>query len=174
MKNLIKGASIYLRKLKASDASERYCKWLNDPEVNEYLETRKATIEDLKSYIEEKNKDEDCWFYGIFDLENDIHIGNIKLELINVNEKDSKLGILIGEKVYWNKGIGTEATRLLVKYAFDQLKMNRIHLGVISANKSAIKVYQKVGFTIKERILNCVEHKGIIYNNIIMEIKKGE
>ncbi len=171
--NTIKGKKIYLRKLNISDASEVYCRWLNDSEVNKYLETRKATIEELKNYIKQKNKKINCRLFGIFDINNDKHIGNIKLEPIDFFEKKAKLGIMIGEKSYRNKGIGTEATKLLNDFAFNQLKLNCIYLGVIPENKSAIRIYEKVGFEIKEINPKVIDHNGVMYDEIVMEIKKG-
>ena len=96
--NKILGERIYLRKLTSKDASLDYCRWLNDAEVNKYLETRETTIEDLKQYIKEKNASKNCLFVGIFLKKSDKHIGNIKLEPIDFDKKIATVGILVGEK----------------------------------------------------------------------------
>jgi len=83
----INGNRIYLRKLDEKDATQEYCDWLNDPEVNKYLETREATIKGLRQYIKDKNKDPNCLFLGIFLKENEKHIGNIKLEPVDFKNK---------------------------------------------------------------------------------------
>lgn len=44
----IKGKRIYLRPLKISDASQRYCSWINNQEINRYLDSKKITIEKLE------------------------------------------------------------------------------------------------------------------------------
>lgn len=62
----IEGKRIYLRKLDEKDATQKYCSWLNDPEVNKYLETREATIEELRQYIKDKNKNPNCLFLEFF------------------------------------------------------------------------------------------------------------
>ena len=166
---MIIGKKIYLRKLNIEDASIRYCNWLNDPEVNKYLETRKVTIEELRVYIKEKNEKNNCLLFGIFDKNKNEHIGNIKIEAFHTGVH---IGILIGEREYWNKGIGTEATKLLVKHAFDTLDIKSIYLGVIPQNKGAIRIYEKVGFKVKQIIPNGIDHDGIKYDKIVMEIKK--
>jgi len=167
----IEGKRIYLRKLDEKDATQKYCSWLNDPEVNKYLETREATIEELRQYIKDKNKNPNCLFLGIF-KENKKHIGNIKLEPIDFENKKATLGILIGDKEYWGKGIGTEAVKLLVNWSFDNLGLEEVNLGVISENKAAINVYTKAGFRIDRIEKRSIEHKGEFHDNVIMSIKR--
>lgn len=146
----IDGKAICLSPLDESCATKEYCSWLNDPDVNKYLETKQATIAGIKKYIEEKNKNPNCLFLGIFSKKNQKHIGNVKLEPIDFKERKAIFGILIGDKSYWGKGIGTEATVLLVNYAFNNLKLKEIGLGVLLQNKFAIRVYEKVGFKLKK------------------------
>jgi RimJ/RimL family protein N-acetyltransferase len=56
------------------------------------------------------------------------------------------LGIVIGEKAYWNKGFGQEATRLLLDFGFNLLNLNSVILGTFAFNQRAIAAYRKVGF----------------------------
>lgn len=168
----INGRKIYLKTLTEKNATEEYCRWLNDPEVNKYLETRRATISELKKYIEEKNRNPNCLFLGIFYKKNNKHIGNIKLEPIDVRNHRATLGILIGDKNYWGKGIGTEAIKLLIDYAFNKLNLKEINLGVISDNKRAIRVFKKIGFQIDRIEKKAVRHDEALFDKIIMSIKK--
>lgn len=170
--NKIMGDRIYLQGLDEKDASEDYCRWLNDPEVNKYLETRQATIKDLKKYIIEKNQNKNCLFLGIFDKENNKHIGNLKLEPISFSKKKAIFSILIGDKEYWSKGYGTEATKLIIDYAFNSLNLDTIILGVIPENKVAIKVYEKVGFKIIGIREKSIDHNGVLYDDVVMEVRK--
>jgi glutamate-1-semialdehyde aminotransferase/RimJ/RimL family protein N-acetyltransferase len=174
LENRVKGERIYFRNLNLEDASKEYCSWLNDPKVNYYLETRKATVEDLKDYIKEKNKKEDCLFFGIFDIKDNTHIGNIKLEPIDFVEKKAELSLIIGNMNYWGKGIGTEATNLLVNLAFKKLNLLKVGLGVISENKRAIIVYKKAGFKVIKIEKNKMKHGSKFFDKVIMEIQKKE
>jgi aryl-alcohol dehydrogenase-like predicted oxidoreductase len=164
------GEKIYLRNLTESNASSEYCSWLSDPEVNKNIVTKKTTIEELKKYIKEKNQDPKCLFLGIFYKENNKHIGNIKIEKINFKNKNCDLGIIIGDKNYWGKGIATEATELIVNYGFYILNLNEIELGVTSDNIAAIRAYKKTGFIkVKEEKIKINE---IEYDRYIMVNKK--
>ena len=173
MKTIIEGRKIYIRELTENDATERYCGWLNDPIVNEYLETREATIDDLKEYIHSRKKNPNCLFFGIFIKDNNEHIGNVKLEPIDFEKKTSEFGMMIGEKKYWEKGIGTEVTRLVVNYAFNELNLKKIRLGVIPENKAAIRVYEKVGFKITKIEKDKIRHGDKLFDHMIMEIEKS-
>ena len=144
----IKGERIYFRTLTEKDASRRYCQWLNDPQVNQYLETKVATITGLKKYIKAKNKDPNCLFLGIFSKKNNQHIGNIKLEPLDFKKKKAFLGVLIGDKNYWGKGIGTEATKLIVDYCFYKLNLNKAEAAMIAENIGSFKIHEKLGFKV--------------------------
>jgi len=152
--DLIYGKRIYLRILRKQDASEKYCSWINDNEVNRYLDSKKISIEELREYVRVRRLDPNCLFYGIFLKSNDTHIGNIKLEPIDYIKKKATLGILIGMKEFWSKGYGTEALKTLVNYAFKSLHLKDINLGVIKKNNAAIKAYEKSGFKIYEETDN--------------------
>lgn len=156
----IEGERVYLRPLDEKDATGRYVHWLNDEEVNKFLETREASKEDLQKYIQQKNESDESLFLGIFWKENNEHIGNVKLEPIDFNEKKATLGILIGEKEYWGKGIATEVTELLTAFAFEHLGLEEVNLGVISENNAAIRVYEKCGFEVY-----CVDPDALIHGD---------
>ncbi|MFC1723149.1 GNAT family N-acetyltransferase [Nanoarchaeota archaeon] len=170
---MIIGDRIYLQNLTLEHASEEYAGWLNDSEVNRYLETRKATIDDLKQYIQKQIDNPNSLFVGVFDKESKTHIGNIKLEPIDWSRRTAVFGILIGDKNYWGKGIGTEATKLIVDFAFKSLDLKEIELGVISTNIPAIHVYKKVGFVIDRVEKNKMKHGNKLYDRIVMKIRRG-
>jgi len=86
-------------------------------------------------------------------------IGTVELGFINYKKKECKIcRFLIGEK-FRNKGYGTEISKFLTNYGFNELNMNKILLHVSSFNTAAKKCYEKVGFTvIDEKNTN---HHGI-------------
>lgn len=159
------GNRIYLRTLNVSDASKEYCNWINDPYIHNYLETKKTTVRELRGYIKQKKMSDNCLFYGIFLSENDEHVGNVKLEPIDFENKTATLGILIGNIKYWGKGYCKEAITVLTDYAFNQLNVDFIDLGVYTDNIAAIKCYEKAGFSEVGRTDN---------NGVIMRVHKKE
>ena len=62
------------------------------------------------------------------------------------NGESALFRIVIGEKDCWNKGYGTEATRLVMEEAFESLGLSEVRLEVFHHNERAIAAYGKVGF----------------------------
>ena len=169
---LITGERIYLKIMREENATADYSGWLNDSAVNKYLETKSATVQGLKNYITEKLADDNCLFFGIFMKADNRHIGNLKLEPIDWRKKSAVFGILIGDKSYWGKGLATEATKLIVNFAFNKLNLVTLELGAIADNLAALRVYEKIGFKVDEIIKGQIDYNGRPFDQIIMTIKK--
>jgi ribosomal-protein-alanine N-acetyltransferase len=149
-----------LKRLSAKHISTDYVNWMNDSEVNMYLETRgNYTLELLKSYIEEQYKNE-IYFWAIHLKNSNKHIGNIKIDPINMEANSGEYGILMGDKTNWGKGYAKEASLRIIKYCFKELKLSTITLGVIEDNIKAAFLYENMGF-----ILDEVKKDVGIYNN---------
>ena len=164
----ISGDRVILRPLTTKDATSRYASWLNDPIVNKFLETRRATISGLKAYIKEKNLNNNAILLGIILKKNSLHIGNVKLEPIDFEKKTAHFGLLIGEKDYWGKGIGAEVTKIVINWAFKELSLKKVELGVIASNIAAINVYKKAGFKVLKKKKKTINHDGILFDELIM------
>lgn len=75
------------------------------------------------------------------------HIGNCACYGINRAKGEAEIGIMIGDRRYWNKGYGTNAVISLVEYVFNQVNSIRIHLKTLESNKRSQKCFCKCGFT---------------------------
>ncbi len=140
------GEHIYLRPLEPGDA-DRSQRWVNDPEVRvplgQYLP---LNAKGEHEFIETAGANNERIGFAIVLKEGDRHIGNLGLHQIRWKDRSAIFGILIGEPDCRGRGFGTEATRLLLKYAFETLNLNRIELGVYRFNQAAIRAYTKAGF----------------------------
>jgi RimJ/RimL family protein N-acetyltransferase len=148
MNRFIEGNTIYLRAIEIHDGTERYLSWLNDEEVTRGLASGAypSTLDDLKKYIQQITSSKNAVMFAICDKVNDVHIGNIKLDNFDWVNRTCELGLLLGDRTYWGKGIGTEVMRLTLAYAFNQLNLRKVLLAVYANNPAAIKLYEKVGF----------------------------
>jgi [ribosomal protein S5]-alanine N-acetyltransferase len=137
-----------LRKLSIDDVSLRYLSWLKDPLVKKWILAAIETIsfEDLKLYVDSKSNSNDTLLFGIFCLASGLHIGNIKYEPINSEERYAILGILIGDQAYQGKGVAAEVIVASSKWLKLNLNVSIIVLEVSPLNFSAIKLYRRIGF----------------------------
>jgi RimJ/RimL family protein N-acetyltransferase len=103
-----------------------------------------------------------------------LSIGNIALFDFDWRIRMAELGVLIGDKEYWNKGYGTEAVGLLIKHAFATLNLNRVFLRVYQTNPRAIRAYEKAGFVHEGRFRQAHYHDGEYVDVIFMSVLRSE
>src|SRR5688500_11100132 len=134
VKQFVEGASIYLRDVRESDVNETYRSWMNDPEVCQCLESRvgPATLESIGDFVRMHPADRNNLFLAIAFRDGDRHVGNIKLGPINWIHRFGDIGLVIGAKDCWGKGIASEAISLLVGYAFSTLNLHKVTAGAYS------------------------------------------
>lgn len=159
---ILQGDQVFLRRLTEEDATQEYVDWMNDPEINQYLESRfnKQTIESTRAFIRSVTNDNN-YQLGIFLNESEKHIGNIKIGSINHYHKYADIGFLIGDKSYWGKGIATEAIKLATEFAFNTLKLHKLWGGAYSPNIGSIKAFLK----------NAYQQEGIKKNQYLCQGK---
>jgi RimJ/RimL family protein N-acetyltransferase len=74
-------------------------------------------------------------------------IGHAELNAVNLRSSNARIcRVLIGDKNYRNKGLGSLVINELVRIGFSELNLHRLDLGVYDFNKQAIKCYEKCGF----------------------------
>lgn len=145
---IIDGINIYLRKLTLDDCNDEYLSWMNDYDVVKYLESRfsKHSINSLKDFVSSVNNSDNNVIFAIIDKFSNKHIGNIKLGNINKAHNFADIGIIIGDKNYWGKGIATEAIKLVCNYAFNEVNLRKVIAGAYDVNIGSIKAFEKNGF----------------------------
>lgn len=165
-----------LRPLERTDLNARYLAWLNDPEVTRYTEvgTFPTTAEDLDNYYRSITASKNDVMLAVVDKKSGRHIGNVKLGPIHWLHRTATFGILIGEKDLWGKGVGLEATRLMVEYGFERLNLRRIVLGVFAEHEAAVRCYEKVGFKIEGRFREKIFHEGEYKDSLWMGLLRSE
>ncbi|MFX0074813.1 MAG: GNAT family N-acetyltransferase, partial [Candidatus Hermodarchaeota archaeon] len=172
--SMIKGSRIKFAPLDRKHI-DLFLKWFNDPEITQYLIMYKPITRDWEEeWFDVLKHKEDSVYFSILLLDSEKVIGNCAIHDINSKNRKCSCGITIGEKEYHSKGYGTEAMKMLVKYAFDTLNMNRIELTVYDFNIRAYKSYQKAGFIEEGRKRQARYHNGKYYDEIIMGILRED
>lgn len=142
---------LIFRTLTKEDVSEEYVAWLNDPEVNQFLETRFSmqNLETCEQFVMQMQNDSASFLFGIFNKELDKHMGNIKLGFINVRHSSCQLSLFIGEKSQWGKGFATESIQAVTQWGFNELGLKRIEAGCYDNNMGSLRAFLKAGYAVE-------------------------
>lgn len=107
--------------------------------------TIEGQVKRIKEAAEYVKQDQD-YYFGIFENDEDKLVGTINLfHIIRGSSQSAVIGYFLDRK-YNGRGFTTEATKLIVNYAFDELKLHRIEAGVQPHNIGSIRVLEKAGF----------------------------
>ena len=141
------GEHVYLRPISLEDVTGDYIAWMNDCEVVKYTESRfmPHTRESIIEFVKSANSDSTHTF-AIIAKDLDRHIGNIKLGGINQNHRYGDIGLIIGRKEYYGRGIATESIRLVTDYAFDRLALHKVWCGIYAPNIGSLRAFQNAGW----------------------------
>ena len=165
----IEGERVYLSPINIDDA-ETYVKWLNDVKINQYLTCSNSyfSLVGEKEFLEKESSKE--FMFAIVKQDNDELIGNVGLDGVDYKCGTASLGIFIGEQENLSKGYGSEAIKLLIDFAFNELRLHNIMLTVYDMNERAQKAYKKCGFKEFGRRHEARFHDGKYHDIIYMEV----
>lgn len=138
-----------LNSLDPSHAAGPYLDWFTDAKVTEFLVPIDGamTIERLLSYITDNAADPTALLAGIFVDDGRRHIGNIRLSGIDTALSRSSVGIVIGARDWWGKGIASTAIRLLSAFAHDVLGLRYLYAGCHELNQGSVRAFLNAGYS---------------------------
>ncbi|WP_324651173.1 GNAT family protein [Georgenia sp. H159] len=100
-------------------------------------------------------------------------VGEVVLNDWDPGNESCNFRILIGPRGR-DRGLGTEATRLLLDHAFTHLPLHRIALGVYAFNPRALRVYEKAGFVVEGREREALRFDDARVDQVIMSVLRPE
>ena len=167
--NLLTG---YLTRLAAvnSDAdADSIARWSRDSQFWRLAHTEPA-LPVLPRYVKQKLEERpiDLHGFAIRTLADDRLIGLTGLYTIFQPPREAFIGIQIGERDCWGKGYGTDALRVLLRYAFGELNLYRVSLSVLEGNDRAMRSYEKCGFRYEGRERQAWTYDGRRWDEIYM------
>ena len=137
---------------------------------------RMFSVKKIEEWITKELEDENSspFVFMIRTLQDDRLIGELGLDGLQWNHGDAYVGISLGERQDWGKGFGTDAMRVLLRYAFTELNLQRVSLNVFEYNPRAVYSYQKAGFTYEGRQRKFLNRAGRRWDLIFMSILRDE
>jgi RimJ/RimL family protein N-acetyltransferase len=170
---MILGERVRLRAFEISDA-ETVSGWYQDHEFS-VLDGNiyGASLETIRKFVESMGSPSyaDASF-GI-ETEEGVLIGLIRLKRGAAEDRHADFGIAM-ERNYWNRGYGTDATRTILRFAFEEMNLHRVSLGVLDYNTRAQRCYEKCGFRVEGRERQARFRNGHWCDHILMGILRDE
>jgi len=175
--DLFRGQLVRLAAQDAERDAETLARWSYDSEFLRLVDTDAARPRTAKFYEADtarRAERANGFNYNIRTLDGDRLIGFISIWVMNWASAEGRVGIGIGERADWGQGYGTDAMRVLLHYAFDELNLARVSLEAFADNPRAIRSYQKAGFTlegVQRQWLHRDGHRGDV---VVMSILREE
>ncbi|RFU70055.1 N-acetyltransferase [Peribacillus saganii] len=171
--NLFYGERIRLSAAREEDISIMM-KWGEDAEYLRNVDTEIAFPKNKEELALEGKASPNEVYFRLRTIEDDQLIGFIAIHSIEWNNRTGLLAIGIGDPSNHNKGYGTEALKLILRYAFHELNLDRVGLEVIEYNKGGVRAYEKAGFQQEGRKRSVVYRDGKRYDMIVMGVLRHE
>ncbi|MFH1031051.1 MAG: GNAT family protein [Chloroflexota bacterium] len=144
----INHSRILIRRKRLADAWNDY-NWEKDPELA-YLDAipplEMSFNQYLLEYTEQLGYHSSTRNRFAVETQDGRHIGNCSYYNIDEAKGETELGIMIGDRICWDKGYGQDIVTALVDYIFRKTGIKRIYLKTLDTNSRAHKCFQKRGF----------------------------
>ena len=167
----IVGERIYLRPLEPAQDNHHYSTWMNDEEIRRYFSIYPTSDSRGKERIEQLYHDGKHIIFGVALNEDNRLIGLVGLKDINYVNQTAEFYVIIGDRAAWGKGFGTEATKLMLRYGFLELNLNRIQTQDMEDNIGGWRADEKAGFkyegTLREDILRFGKYQDVRVYSIL-------
>lgn len=158
-----------LRALQYNDAQALYA-YASDEAVTRYtLFDTHTTIDDARAFISQVQEDyvnglSGVWGFELVETGELVGTGGFG----NVNEKHrhSEIGYSLA-RCHWNKGLGTEAVRELIRFGFDELRLLRIEARCHPDNIASIRLLENVGMTYEGRLKRAYIIRGTVTDALV-------
>ena len=121
----------------------------------------KKKYEDLEKQVEESGK---TFYFTIRSQEDDRLIGQVHLFWIEWSHGTGNLKIGIGDPADRGKGCGTEAMRLILHYAFEELNLYRLSAVLGEDNPAGIRFFNRFGFVEEVRRRQALVRDGEVFD----------
>lgn len=162
---------IFLRLMDWED-TDKIIRWRNSDFVyRNFIYQKPFTRQGHENWIREMIHTGRAVQFIIFRKDTGEPIGSVYLRDIDKTHRKAEYGVFIGEKDALGKGFGTQAAKLMIRYAFETLGLHKLMLRVLAENLPAIRSYENAGFVreayLKDEVFLEGTYKDVIYMAVL-------
>lgn len=179
MRDLLRGKLVRFTAEEPDARAKVEVHWQRDSEFHRLLDDTPAMFESqkkLKEWFEkqiEKGFEPHRISFSVRTLDEDRLIGGLGMWL-NLVHSEGWVGLGIGDREFWGKGYGTDMMNVCLQYAFTELNLRRMSLGLMEYNPRALRSYEKAGFRLEGRTRKDISRDGKRYDSLWMGILREE
>lgn len=173
---MIEGTMVNLRAMERGDLERAYT-WINDGDVTRHLNMRYPMPHAAEeAWVNLRTGREMGYVDPHFAVEtkDGEHIGLVAFHRVVPESRAAELGIMIGDKRFWSKGYGTDTVRTIVRFAFDEMDLERVWLRVHADNPRAQAAYRRAGFIDEGCLRQATFKAGKPRDVLVMGVLRGE
>jgi len=159
------------------DDLDEIISWDNDPEFMRNLHSGPAYPRPemaQREWWNERLKKRGDYHFAIRLIEDDRLIGTFHIEEIEWPHRVGWFSIGLGGESARGNGYGTEALALGLMFAFNDLNLHRLSLGVFSYNEPAIRLYKRLGFVYEGAQRECLQRDGVWHDMLMFGLLSHE
>ena len=155
---------------------EAVIRWYRDPELARLsrYQTQPMDTDEVEHFFRTRLLSPDAFAYAIHERATDRLVGLATFSNLDPDNGSALFHITVGERDAWGRGMGTEATALMVGHAFEVLGLHRVGLSVFAFNRRAIRAYERVGFRPEGRLREAIWRDGRFWDEIQMGLLADE
>ena len=141
----IDGELVRLSVFTEVNITDSYLSWLNDPEVVRYSNQRfrqhtvRTSMDYLQTFVGTENI-----FLTVSLKDNEKYVGTMSVYFFS-EHKVADIGIMIGDRTCWGKGVGGDAWSTILSFLIDTVEIRKVTGGTLSCNKSMAKIMANSG-----------------------------
>jgi RimJ/RimL family protein N-acetyltransferase len=177
--NWLCGRLVRLTVQEPQEEGEAIAGWNADTTWWRLLASEPCSLVSGKKIAEWIQKDQEIdppssYSFCIRTLDDNRLIGFIGLDGESFPHGEAFVGIGIGEREFWDKGFGTDAMKVILRFAFEELNLRRVAINVFEYNRRAIRSYEKVGFMHEGRARETLYREGQRWDLLFMGLLREE
>ncbi len=170
----LRGERVHLRILQRSDILTTTA-WLNSEQIADimgYLPV--MTLDQQYEWFDKLKSDSTRYVFAVCLNEDGRHIGNVALGNVDMLHRHGMFSIFLADTADRTRGLGSEAARLILGFAFEKLNLNKVHLRTSARFKEALRMYERLGFVREGVMRQHVFANGTYEDKIIYSLLRAE
>ncbi|MFC4565430.1 GNAT family N-acetyltransferase [Nocardiopsis mangrovi] len=135
---------------------------------------RRFSYEEVRDWCATRRTRPDRLDLAIIELPSGRFMGGLSLDEVDPDNESAAYRIALSAIEFTGHGLGREATRLILSYAFDRVRLHRVWLNVYAFNMRAIAVYRACGFAVEGRLRDALLWDGRRHDALLMAVMENE